>query len=151
MPLSCMNRGLSRMSARPAGMSLACLRPAIVPKLRNDFAYRIDQRGGGHKETSRIDLLSQSVRPVFVVRAVELAGNQPAPHSLLLETERPMKAKTVRDHEGKKRPADTARAGGAAYAPHDEGAEKLAQRARDNRTPDKMMGKIKHAKKSEKK
>jgi hypothetical protein len=56
-----------------------------------------------------------------------------------------MKEKTVQDRRGKKRPADTARAGGAAYAPHDEGAEKLAQRARDDRKPDKKIGE-RHAK-----
>jgi hypothetical protein len=55
-----------------------------------------------------------------------------------------MKEKTVQDRKGKKRPADTARAGGAAYAPHDEGAEKLAQRARDDRKPDKI-GETRHA------
>jgi hypothetical protein len=37
-----------------------------------------------------------------------------------------VKEKTVQDQKGKKRPADTARAGGAAYAPHDEGAEKFS-------------------------
>jgi hypothetical protein len=48
-----------------------------------------------------------------------------------------MKEKTVKDHEGKKHPADTARPGGAAYAPHDEGAEKLAAESTgDNRTPE---------------
>ena len=59
-----------------------------------------------------------------------------------------MKEKTVKDHEGKKHPADTARPGGAAYAPHDEGAEKLAAESTgDNRTPDKTIGEIKYAKK----
>jgi hypothetical protein len=62
-----------------------------------------------------------------------------------------VKEKTVRDHEGKKHPADTARAGGAAYAPHDEDAEKLAQKPSDDRTPDKKIGAIKPAKKSGKK
>ena len=61
-----------------------------------------------------------------------------------------MKEKTVKDHEGKKHPADTARPGGAAYAPHDEGAEKLAAESTgDNRTPDKTIGEIKYAKKLE--
>ena len=62
-----------------------------------------------------------------------------------------MKEKTVQHHEGKKHPSDTARAGGAAYAPHDEGAEKLAQKARDDRAPDRTMGEIKRAKKPKKK
>ena len=62
-----------------------------------------------------------------------------------------MREKTVRDHEGKKHPADTARAGGAAYAPRDEGAENLAQKAWDNRTPNRTMGEIKRAKKPKKK
>jgi hypothetical protein len=61
-----------------------------------------------------------------------------------------MREKTVKDHEGKKHPADTARPGGAAYAPHDEGAEKLAENTGDNRTPDKTIGEIKYAKKPEK-
>ena len=56
-----------------------------------------------------------------------------------------MKEKTIQDRKGKKRPADTARAGGAAYAPHDERAEKLAERARDDRQPDKKIGE-RHAK-----
>ena len=61
-----------------------------------------------------------------------------------------MKEKTVKDHEGKKHPADTARPGGAAYAPHDEGAEKLAAESTgDNRTPDKTIGEIKYAEKPE--
>ena len=61
-----------------------------------------------------------------------------------------MREKTVEDHEGKKHPAETARSGGAAYAPHDEGAEKLAESTGDNRTPDKTIGEIKYAKNSEK-
>ena len=62
-----------------------------------------------------------------------------------------MKEKTVQDHEGRKHPPDTARAGGAAYAPHDEGAEKLARKARDDGTPARTMGEIKRAKKQKKK
>jgi hypothetical protein len=62
-----------------------------------------------------------------------------------------MKEKTVTDHEGKKQAADTARPGGAAYAPHNRSAEKLAQGTGDNRTPDKTIGEIKYAKKPEKK
>jgi len=38
-----------------------------------------------------------------------------------------MKEKTVKDHQGKEHPADTARQGGAAYAPHNESAEELAE------------------------
>jgi hypothetical protein len=62
-----------------------------------------------------------------------------------------MKEKTVKDHEGKRHPADTAGQGGAAYAPHDQSAEKLAKGTGDNRTPDKTIGEIKYAKKPEKK
>jgi hypothetical protein len=62
-----------------------------------------------------------------------------------------MKEKTVKDHEGKKHPADTARPGGAAYAPHNRSSEKLAEGTGDNRTPDKTIGEIKYAKKPEKK
>jgi hypothetical protein len=51
-----------------------------------------------------------------------------------------MKEKTVKDHEGKKHPADTARPGGAAYAPHNRSSEKLAEGTGDNRTPDKTIG-----------
>ena len=58
-----------------------------------------------------------------------------------------MKEKTVQDKKRKKHPADTARAGGAAYAPHDEGAEKLAQKARGDRAANRTMGQIKRAKK----
>jgi hypothetical protein len=79
------------------------------------------------------------------------ARNQAGPHALFPRRESPVKEKTVRDHEGKKLPADTARAGGAAYASHDEGAEKLAQKGRDDRTPDGTMGEIKRAKKPKKK
>ena len=46
-----------------------------------------------------------------------------------------MEEKTVKDHEGKKHPADTAQIGGAAYAPHDPDAEKLAENA-DERKAD---------------
>ena len=66
---------------------------------------------------------------------------------LFFEGESPVKEKTVQDQKGKKRPADTARAGGAAYAPHDEGAEKLAQKARDDGAANRTMGQIKRAKK----
>ena len=62
-----------------------------------------------------------------------------------------MKEKTVKDHQGKKHPADTARQGGAAYAPHIESAEELAEGVGDNRTPDKTVGEIKYAKEPEKK
>jgi|EndMetStandDraft_8_1072994.scaffolds.fasta_scaffold12414_7 hypothetical protein len=78
-------------------------------------------------------------------------GNQAGLTRFFIERESSVKEKTVQDHEGKKHPADTARAGGAAYAPHDEGAEKLAQKARDDRTPDRTMGEIKRAKKPKKK
>ena len=61
-----------------------------------------------------------------------------------------MKEKTVKDHEGRKHPADTARPGGAAYAPHDQNAEKLAEGIGDDRTPDKTIGEIEYAKKPEK-
>ena len=44
-----------------------------------------------------------------------------------------MKEKTVKDHQGKKHPADTARQGGAAYAPHNESAEELAEGVGDAR------------------
>ncbi|MFL6798054.1 MAG: hypothetical protein ACJ8F3_11645 [Xanthobacteraceae bacterium] len=56
-----------------------------------------------------------------------------------------MDEKTVKDHEGKKQPADTARAGGAAYAPHDKNAEQLAENTGDERTPEKTIGEIKYA------
>jgi hypothetical protein len=62
-----------------------------------------------------------------------------------------MEEKTVKDHKGEKRPADTARPGGAAYAPHDQNAEKIAERAGDDRTPDKTIGEIKYAQMPEKK
>lgn len=62
-----------------------------------------------------------------------------------------MKAKTVKDRQGKKHPADTARPGGGAYAPHDQSVEKLAENTGDERTPDKTMGQIKYAEKPEKK
>jgi hypothetical protein len=72
-----------------------------------------------------------------------------------------MEEKTVKDHEGKKIPADTARVGGAAYAPHDQDAEKLAkntgnerkagENAGDDRTPEKTIGEIKYAEKADKK
>lgn len=82
---------------------------------------------------------------------MELPGNQPTLTGFLLERESPMREKMVKDHEGKKHPADTARPGGAAYAPHDEGAENLAESIGDDRTPDKTIGEIKYAKKPEKK
>jgi hypothetical protein len=62
-----------------------------------------------------------------------------------------MKEKTVKDHEGKKHPADTARPGGAAYAPHDQSAEKLAESTGDDNTPDMTIGEIKYAKNPDKK
>jgi hypothetical protein len=61
-----------------------------------------------------------------------------------------MKEKTVKDHEGRKQAADTARPGGAAYAPHDRNAERLAEGIGDDRTPDKTIGEIAYAKKPEK-
>jgi hypothetical protein len=79
------------------------------------------------------------------------SGTKLALARFFLERESAVKAKTVRDHDGKKHPADTARAGGAAYAPHDEGAEKLAEKARDDRAPERTMGEIKRAKKPKKK
>ena len=72
-----------------------------------------------------------------------------------------MEKKIIKDHEGKKHPADTADAGGAAYAPHDQEAEKLAKKtgkerkpdenAGDARTPEKTIGEIEYAKKPDKK
>jgi hypothetical protein len=61
-----------------------------------------------------------------------------------------MEEKTVKDHEGKKHP-DTAKAGGGAYAPHDQDAEKLAENAGDDRTPEKTIGEIKYARDADKK
>ena len=67
-----------------------------------------------------------------------------------------MEKKTVRDRAGKKLPADTAEAGGRAYAPHDQEAERLAEKATEKRTgqnagderaPEKTIGEIKYAKK----
>ena len=43
----------------------------------------------------------------------------------------------VKDQKGKQSPDDTARVGGAAYAPHDLEAEKLAEKAGGNGTPEK--------------
>jgi hypothetical protein len=57
-----------------------------------------------------------------------------------------MREKTVKDHEGRKQPADTARPGGAAYAPHDQGAESTGE----DRTPEKTIGEIKYARKQHK-
>jgi hypothetical protein len=65
-----------------------------------------------------------------------------------------MEKKTVTDRKGKKLPADTAEAGGAAYAPHEQDAEKLAEKATkepsddagDERTPEKTIGEIKYMK-----
>ena len=84
-----------------------------------------------------------------------LAGtNQPSRASYskgkALKKESPMRDKMVKDHEGRRHRADTARSGGAAYAPHDKGAETLAERTGDDRTPDKTIGEIKYAKKPEK-
>jgi hypothetical protein len=61
-----------------------------------------------------------------------------------------MGEKTVEDHEGKKHPADTARPGGAAYAPHDQEAEKFAEGAGADRTPVKTIDEIEHGKKPKK-
>jgi hypothetical protein len=70
-----------------------------------------------------------------------------------------MEKKTVASQDGKKRPADTAKVGGAAYAPHEQDAEKLGEHgseqrkshenAGDERTPDKTIGEIKYAEKRE--
>jgi hypothetical protein len=79
-----------------------------------------------------------------------LAVNQPSLRTFLLKRESAMREKTVKDHKSKKHPADTARPGGAAYAPHDEGAETLAEGTGDDRTPDKTIGEIKYAKKPKK-
>ena len=62
-----------------------------------------------------------------------------------------MEKKTVKDHEGKEHAADTAKVGGAAYAPHDREADALAENAGDERTPEKTIGEIKYAKKTDKK
>jgi hypothetical protein len=72
-----------------------------------------------------------------------------------------MEKKTVKDRIGNKLPADTAEAGGGAYAPHDQEAERLAEKATekqtpaendgDERTPEKTIGEIKYAKKPDKK
>jgi hypothetical protein len=72
-----------------------------------------------------------------------------------------MEKKTIADHESKKHPADSADVGGAAYAPHDQEAEKLAKKtgkernpdenAGDARTPEKTIGEIEYAKKPDKK
>jgi hypothetical protein len=65
-----------------------------------------------------------------------------------------MKENIVTDRKGKKMPADAAREGGAAYAPHDKEAEKISQTsgterkpdtAGDERTPDKTISQIKYA------
>jgi hypothetical protein len=68
-----------------------------------------------------------------------------------------MEKKTVKDRKGKRYPADTAQAGGAAYAPHDKDSEQLAEKgsgkseppesAGDERTPEKTIGEIKYAEK----
>jgi hypothetical protein len=65
-----------------------------------------------------------------------------------------MEKKTVKDRKGKRLSADTARTGGAAYAPHDKEAERLAENATkklnppendgDERTPEKTIGEIKY-------
>jgi hypothetical protein len=75
------------------------------------------------------------------------AGTKPALTRFFSKGRNLVKEKTVQDHKGKKHAADTARAGGAAYAPHDKGAEKLAQKARDDRAANRAMGQIKRAKK----
>jgi hypothetical protein len=41
-----------------------------------------------------------------------------------------MKKKIVKNPTGKRLPADTAEAGGGAYAPHDHEAERLAENTR---------------------
>ena len=72
-----------------------------------------------------------------------------------------MEKKTVKDRKGTKLPADTAQVGGAAYAPHDQQAERLAEKATkkrtpaendgDERTPEKTIGEIKYGLKRDKK
>jgi hypothetical protein len=71
-----------------------------------------------------------------------------------------MEKKTVASQDGKKRPADTAKVGGAAYAPHEQDADNLGEHggeqrkphenAGDERTPDMTIGEIKYAEKREK-
>jgi hypothetical protein len=51
-----------------------------------------------------------------------------------------MEDKIVKDHKGKTLPGDTARVGGAAYAPNDHEAEKLAEIKGDKRTSEKTIG-----------
>jgi hypothetical protein len=58
---------------------------------------------------------------------VELAGTNVLLTLFYSKRRAPMEEKTVKDHEGEKHLADTARPGGAAYAPHDQNAEKLAE------------------------
>ena len=68
-----------------------------------------------------------------------------------------MENKTVKDRLDKSRPADTAQAGGGAYAPHDHDSDKLAEKgthkrkptedAGDERTPEKTIGEINYAEK----
>jgi hypothetical protein len=68
---------------------------------------------------------------------------------------------TGKDRKGMKRLADTAQAGGGAYAPHNQEAERLAEKATekqtptqndgDERTPEKTIGEIKYAKQPDKK
>jgi hypothetical protein len=62
-----------------------------------------------------------------------------------------MEEKTVKDHEGRKIPADTTKVGGGAYAPHDSDAKKLAENTGDDRTPEKTIGEIKYAQEADKK
>jgi hypothetical protein len=111
------------------------------------------------KPNSRTRLFADGMRCQAIFRRYQLrrllstgrAGNQAGSQALFLERESFVKEKTVPDQEGKKHPSDTARAGGAAYAPHDEGAEKLARKARDDRTPERTMSQIKRAEKPKKK
>jgi hypothetical protein len=67
-----------------------------------------------------------------------------------------MKQKAVKKHPRNKSPAETADAGGSAYAPHDREAERLAEKtnkqarpsnAGEERTPEKTIGEIKYAEK----
>jgi hypothetical protein len=51
----------------------------------------------------------------------------------------------ARDRKSQQPVDDTARVGGAAYAPHEPEAEELAENTGDKPTPDKLTGEIKPA------
>src|SRR5436190_17393052 len=73
----------------------------------------------------------------------------------------PWRRKSSRIMKAKNTPPTPPMLGGAAYAPHDQEAEKLAKKtgkerkpdenAGDARTPEKMIGEIKYARKPDKK